>query len=298
MNNFIAQQKTRIEFLCETLDAARHVDRVADHRDLALAGMTHAPEDDGTEMDANAHAQRQIEGALEQGPHAIGGVQHEQCGPHGVAAARLRRFLSDAERRENAVADIFVDKAVVVQNGLGDRCEMLIEHMHDVVGEVLLREGREITDVREKNGGLNLAPLAGAGALQLVEVENDDVLGVIDEEPDDHIPMDFHLAAQARVIVPAALLRDFLLPGIERRKMGRAVQNLDPAGGAARLSATLMVMGDAATNGDAKQGLSLGDILDGDAAVCINDFVHGPLPTTCGIANAFLRAHPSLGGRP
>jgi hypothetical protein len=278
LDDVVAQEDRCVEVLRQSLDAARHVDRVADDGDLALAGMTHATQDDGTEMNPNADAQRQIEGALELGTQTIRGVLDEQRRPHGVPAGRLRRFLPNAENGENGVADVFIDKAIVVQHRFGNRREMLVQHVHDVIGQVLLREHREIADVREQNGGLNLFPFAGARALQLVEIENDDVLGVIDEEPDDHIPMDFHLAAQSRVVVPTPLLRHFLFPGVEGRKMGRAVQDLDPAGGAARLSAALMVVGYAATNGDAEQSLPFGDILDGDAAVCINDLVHRPLP--------------------
>ena len=165
---------------------------------------------------------------------------------------------------------------------------MLVQHMHDVIGQVLLRETREIADVCKKNGGLDLFSFAGAGPLQLGEVENDDVLRVIDEEPDDHISMDFHLAAESRVVVPAPPPRHFLLPLVWGRKMRCAVQDLDPACGAARLSATLMVVRYAATNGNFEQRLPISHVLDGDAAVCINNFVHTPLPNPEGATNAFV----------
>jgi hypothetical protein len=289
LDDFVAQEDRRVEILGQGLDAAGHVDRVADDRDLALAGMTHASEDHGTKMNANADAQGHIERALELGTLTLCCVLHEQRGPHGVPAGGLRRLLPNAESGENGVADVFVHEAVVVQHGFRDRREMLVQHMPDVVGQVLLREVREIPDVREKNGGLNLSPFAGTLALQLVEIENDDVLGVIDEEPDDDIPMDFHLAAQPRVVVPAPLPGHFLLPRVEGRNMGRAVKDLYPAGGAARLPAALMMVGYAATNGDAEQRLPVGDVLDGDAAVCINDLVHRPLPAPEAAANAFMR---------
>ncbi|WP_411726486.1 hypothetical protein [Methyloglobulus sp.] len=98
--------------------------------------------------------------------------------------------------------------------------EITVEHMHNVVGQVLFTVGCEFPNVAEEDREFDLLPLTGGTALEFVEIENDNVLCVVEESADDHIAVDTSLARQSGEIVPASLGWHLLPDRIRRRNIG------------------------------------------------------------------------------
>src|SRR6202023_169676 len=208
-NDTVAQQDWHSERLGHPFNPARRVNRVANHRDLALSRMADAAEDHRAEVNSDADAQGHVELALERWAAPSYRFQHSERSAHGVPACGPRRRVAGAEDSQDAVPDVLVDKAVVVEHRLGGRREIAVQHVHDVMGQALLAEGREVPNIREEDRQIEFFSLAGAGGSSLcfVEVEDNDVLCVVEETANDHIALDASLTREAREFIPAPLRR-------------------------------------------------------------------------------------------
>ena len=68
------------------------------------------------------------------------------------------------EDRQDAVPDVLVNKAVVVEHRLGGRREVAVQHVHDVMGQAFLAEGREVPNIREEDREIEFFSLAGGSS--------------------------------------------------------------------------------------------------------------------------------------
>src|SRR6202011_2321190 len=75
-NDTVAQQDWHSERLGPPFNPARRVNRVANHRDLALSRMDDAAEDLRAEVNSDADAQRHVEVALERRAESPCRLQH------------------------------------------------------------------------------------------------------------------------------------------------------------------------------------------------------------------------------
>src|SRR3984893_9864242 len=202
-NDTVAQQDWHSERLCHPFNSALRVNRVANHRDLALSRMADAAEDHRAEVNSDADAQGHVELALERWAAPSYRFQHSERSAHGVPACGPRRLVAGAEDRQDAVPDVLVDKAVVVEHRLGGRREIAVQHVHDVMGQALLAEGREVPNIREEDREIDFFSLAGGSSRYFVEVEDNDVLCHVEETANDHIALDASLTREAREFIPA-----------------------------------------------------------------------------------------------
>jgi hypothetical protein len=154
----VAQQDWHSELLGHTLNPARRVNRVANHRDLALSRMSDAAEDHRAEVNSDADAQGDVELALERWAESSYRLLHSERSAHRVPACRPRRLVAGAEDRQDAVPDILVNKAVVVEHRLGGRREVAVQHVHDVMGQALLAEDRKVPNIREEDREIEFFP--------------------------------------------------------------------------------------------------------------------------------------------
>jgi hypothetical protein len=116
-----AQEDRRVEFLGHALYAAGDVHGVANDRDLSFSGMTDPAQGDRSKMNSDADAWPHIEIAFEDRREPRCGVLHPDRRTHRVPAGDIRRFAPHPEDRENAVPDVLVDKAIVVEDDVGSR---------------------------------------------------------------------------------------------------------------------------------------------------------------------------------
>ena len=200
-----AQQDWHSERLGHPFNPARRVNRVANHRDLALSWMADAAEDHRAEVNSDADAQGHVELASERWAESSYRFQHSKRGAHGVAACRPRRLVAGAESSQDAVPDVLVDKAVVVEHRLGGRREVAVQHVHDVIRQALLAVPREVPNIREEDREIEFFALAGGSSPYFLEVEDNDVLCVVEETANDHIALDASLTREARAFIPAPL---------------------------------------------------------------------------------------------
>lgn len=163
---------------------------------------------------------------------------------HVVAAD----FAPNAEGGEHAVTDIFVDDPAIVEHRFGDGREMVVQHVHDIVGQIALGESREIPDVREQDSRLNFFSFAWPGSMQFVEIQDNNILRIADEETDSDVAMNLRLATKAGELVPPSSRRNLLLPFVRSGNPRNPVQNLHAARRATRLAAALVMMGDSLSN--------------------------------------------------
>ena len=135
-------------FLGQRLEPARHVDGVADHREVDRLAVADTAEQERADLDADADLQRPAQLRLELG---VDVVEHEidrACRAQGLAATDLDpRMLP--EYGEQPVAEELVDPAAVLGDRSADDGEELVQHVHDVVGQPFLRQAREIAQVDE-----------------------------------------------------------------------------------------------------------------------------------------------------
>jgi hypothetical protein len=150
-NDTVAQQHRDSERLGHPFNPARRVNRVANHRDLALPRMADAAEDHRAEVNSDADAQGNVELALERWSASLYRFQHSERGAHGVPEGRSRRLVAGAEDSQDAIPDVLVNKAVVVEHRLGGRREVAIQHVHDIIGQALLAVGREVPNISEED---------------------------------------------------------------------------------------------------------------------------------------------------
>jgi hypothetical protein len=127
--------------------------------------MADAAEDHRAEVNADADAQGHVELALERWADSSYCLQHSERGAHGVPACRPRRLAAGTEDRQDAVPDVLVNKAVVVEHRLGGRREVAVQHVHDVIGQALLAAGREVPNIREEDRDIEFFSLAGGSSL-------------------------------------------------------------------------------------------------------------------------------------
>src|ERR1700730_19102715 len=229
-NDTVAQQDWHSERLGHPFKPARRVNRVANHRDLALSRMADAAEDHRAEVNSDADAQGHVELALERWAAPSYRFQHSERSAHGVPACGPRRLVAGAEDRQDAVPDVLVDKAVVVEHRLGGRREIAVQHVHDVMRQALLAEGREVP-------------------------EDNDVLCVVEETANDNISLDASLTRESRAFIPAAPGCYLLFDLAQRRNIGKAVQDLNTAVRAAAVAAALLEVWDPMADGEVKECL-------------------------------------------
>ena len=125
---------------------------------------------------------------------------------------------------------------------------MVIQHMHDIVGQIALGERREIPDVRKQDRRFNLFSFPWTGSMQLVEIQDNNILRIVYEETDSDVAMNLRLATKAGELVPPSSRRNFLLPFVRSGNPRNPVQNLHAARRATRLAAALVMMGDSLSN--------------------------------------------------
>ena len=259
-NDTVAQQDWHSERLGHPFNPARRVNRVANHGDLALSRMADAAEDHRAEVNSDADAQGHVELALERWAASSYRSQHSEPSAHGVPARRLRRLVAGAEDRQDAVPDVLVDKAVVVEHRLGGRREIAVQHVHDVMRQALLAEGREVPNIREEDREIDFFSLACASSLCFIEVEDNDVLCVVEETANDNISLDASLTRESRAFIPAAPGCYLLFDLAQRRNIGKAVQDLNTTRRAAAVAAALMKVWDPMADGEVKERLTSGDV--------------------------------------
>ena len=135
---------------------------------------------------------------------------------------------------------VFINEAVIVEHGVGYGYEVAIQHMHDVVGQVIFAMSREVADVGEEDCEFKLLSFSSSHSMQLVEIQDHDILWIIREPADDHVAVNPRLAGKASEFVPAPSGCHLLLARVSGGDMRDPVQNLDATGCAAPPSATLM----------------------------------------------------------
>jgi hypothetical protein len=196
---------------------------------------------------------------------------------HGVPACRPRRLVAGAEGRQHAVPDVLVDKAVVVEHRLGGRDEVAVQHVHDVIGQALLAEGREVPNIREEDREIEFFSLAGGSSRYFVEVEHNDVLCLVEETANDHIALDASLTREAREFIPAPSGCYLLFDLAPRRDIGKPVPDLNTAGRAPAVATALMEVWDPMADRDVKEFLTFGDVFERNF-VEVSDSWHDRFP--------------------
>jgi len=78
------------------------------------------------------------------------GGEHPQTRPDGLARAFVMRGAVESEEGEHAVAEVFVDDAVVGEDRVAELLEETVEGVNEVVRELALGGGGEIANVAEK----------------------------------------------------------------------------------------------------------------------------------------------------
>jgi hypothetical protein len=215
--------------------------------------MPDAAEDHRAEVNSYADAQGHVELASERWAESSYRFQHSERSAHGVPACCPRRLVAGAESSQDAVPDVLVDKAVVVEHRLGRRREVAVQHMHDVIGQALLAVPREVPNIREEDREIEFFSLAGGSSPYFLEVEDNDVLCVVEETANDHIALDASLTREARAFIPAPLGCYLLFDLAQRRDIGKSVQDLNTAGRAAAVAAALMMVWDPMADGEVKE---------------------------------------------
>lgn len=133
--------------------------------------------------------------------------------------------------------------------------------------------GGEVPNVGEEDCEIQLLVFASSSPVEFIKVEHDNVLCIIEETADDHATLNAGLTGEPREIVPAPLGCHFLFDYARWRDVGKSVEDLDPAGGAARPASALMEMGDSVAYRDLEQRLTLRHILE-RGFVKVSDFRH------------------------
>jgi hypothetical protein len=210
---------------------------------------------------------------------AAGGAGRSDSFPAGSARSAFPRARrcdispSGAKRGQDAVSNIFIDEAIIVENGFGRRCEMTVQEMHDVIGQILFALSREVADVGKKDGDLKLLSFSGGDAVQLVEVKDRDLLRIMKEPADNQLAVNPCLAGKANELVPSPLAGNHLFDGAPGREVRNPIQDLDSTGSAAPLAAALVEVRNPVPDRDVKQCLAIGSL---DRNVMeIGDFMHG-----------------------
>jgi hypothetical protein len=80
--------------------------------------------------------------------------------------------------------------------------------------------------------------------MQFVEVQDNDILWIIKEPPDNHVAVNPCLARKARELVPASFRCNPLLDRVPGRDVRDPIQDLDATGGAAPPGSTLVEVWD------------------------------------------------------
>ena len=203
-------------------------------------------------------------------------------------------LVAGAEDRQDAVPDVLVDKAVVVEHRLGGRREIAVQHVHDVIRQALLAEGREVPNIREEDREIEFLSLAGGSSLYFVEVEDNDVLCLLEETANDQIALDASLTREAREFIPAPSGCYLLFDLARRRDIGKSVQDLNTAGCAAAVAAALMEVWDPMADRDVKECLTPGDVFE-RGFVEVSDPWHDRFPGIPQIAASFSTIVPRTG---
>jgi hypothetical protein len=143
--------------------------------------------------------------------------------------------------------------------------------------QALLAEGREVPNISEEDREIDFFALTRCSSFVFGEVEDNDVLRVVEETTNDNISLDASLTRESREFIPAAPGCYLLFDLAQRRKLGKAVQDLNTTRRAAAVPAALMKVWDPMADGEAKECLTFGDIFKGDF-VKVSDSWHDRLP--------------------
>ena len=121
-------------------------------------------------------------------------ILHPDRGADCVSASNLGRLTPDTEDGEQTVTDIFVHQPVVVEDDFGGGRKMAIEKIDNVIRQALLGLAGEVSDVAKEDGDFQLALFGARARAELIEVENNNVLGTLQQPAHGYVSVDPGLA--------------------------------------------------------------------------------------------------------
>ena len=139
-----------IELLAHDLHAAGDVAGIADRREGQVALAADRPHHHRPELAADANVDRRQAGRAALAVPVVERGDHPARGPQ-----RARRVVGcsprHAERRHDAVADIVVDRSLVLEHHLLHAAVELAQHLEDLLRLMILRIGGEPDDIGEQH---------------------------------------------------------------------------------------------------------------------------------------------------
>jgi hypothetical protein len=162
--------------------------------------------------------------------------------------------------------------------------EVSIQEIHDVVRQALLGLAREVAYVAKQDGDVQFALFRAGNGAQFLKVEDDHVLGALQQPAGRDVAVNSCLASEAGELVPAALRCDPLFKSGAGGDMRKAFENLHAAGGAAPKGAALVVMWNPILDGRVEQclparHLDRNFVRVGDPVHCVGLLKRGSSPS-------------------
>ena len=205
-------------------------------------------------VDADADPERPPEQGFEVSPERFGLRHQAQSGQHGAPCRGLASTL--VEDRQEPIAEVRCDPAVMDADDIACRREEAIQRMDHVVGEQPLAERRETADVGSQDRNFTLHP-HGRPHRRLTALVGQGAVIVVDHKPAHrHRTARRRLACQADRIAGLKRIDELGLLRGAFGKMPPAGQHEHAARGTPRLAPACPRVRYPCPLGDAEQGFS------------------------------------------
>jgi len=159
-------------------------------------------------MKSNTGLEGESEVRLQICVHMLRGGEHPQTRPDGLACALFMIGVIQSEKGKHAVAEVFVDDAVIGENRVAELLKEAVEGVDEIVGELALSDSGEIANVAEEKPDSFL--LCGGPAVDFATGEVG-IDGVMYNAADLGRASGAALASEPDVLWPTALRRQLSL---------------------------------------------------------------------------------------